>query len=624
VVRRGKDARLDIRYVALAKAYRKLGRHAEALGAVEKAIDMQRTLQLRFEQHDALSVRAAILAEAGRPIEALTDLRESMRLVEEQRAHTLPADFLKRGYSETVQGYYALAIRLLIQAGRAPEALAVAEQGRARAFLDLLATREVALRNATGAQVAELRSVESSLREAGASPSEFVPDGTPGPLTRGETASKATPDLSKRWKSTDLELRSFVTAEAYTAAELAATAARLRSTILSYWVGDDATYIWTVNRDGRVHAAVSPAGRTQLSELIARATAGVGALVSRAEEGSESGATPEDEPTGDPTPSTTPALVTRGGIALRFGRNSREAWRDLHDILIEPVRDRLPGDPSSRLTIVPHGPLFRVSFAALLDKQGRYLIERHELHYVPAGAVLEFTQRKRHQKRRRNGGYLLVADPANVPLVDKDRKLAPLPGARDEVASTARMLPSGTSIVLEGTAATEARVRSELGSRRVIHFATHGIVRDEAPLDSFLALGATSSASGEDGRLTVHDVYGLELNADLVFLSACRSARGKVSGDGVVGMTRSFVYAGTPTVVATLWDVSDDTTRRLVPQFYREYLQNARPGLALRGAALRLIADLRAGRVQLSTPAGPITLPEDPALWAAFVVFGEP
>jgi CHAT domain-containing protein len=178
--------------------------------------------------------------------------------------------------------------------------------------------------------------------------------------------------------------------------------------------------------------------------------------------------------------------------------------------------------------------------------------------------------------------------------------------------------------MLGGAAATESRVRGELGGGRVIHFATHGIVRDDSPLDSFLALGTGSNSDAEDGRLTAQDIYGLELNADLVFLSACRSGRGKVTGDGVVGLTRSFVYAGTPTVVATLWDVADEPTRRLVPEFYRGYLQHARPGRALRTAQLRLLGDLRAGRIRVATPAGPLILPENPALWAAFIVLGEP
>lgn len=107
-------------------------------------------------------------------------------------------------------------------------------------------------------------------------------------------------------------------------------------------------------------------------------------------------------------------------------------------------------------------------------------------------------------------------------------------------------------------------------------------------------------------------------------MSVCRSGRGKVTGDGVVGLTRSFVYAGAPSVVATLWDVADEPTRRLVPEFYRGCLRHARPGRALRTAQLRLLSDLRAGRVRLSTPAGVITLPERPALWAAFIVLGEP
>jgi CHAT domain-containing protein len=581
---------------------------------------MRDKLQIRFEQHEAFGLRARILAKLDRPDDALADVRESMRLVEEQRSQTMAADFLKSGYSETVQKYHSLAIDLLIQAGRPGEALAVAEQGRARAFLDLLATRDVALRADNAATVAELRRVDSSLREEGANPAEFMGRDALRLRTRGPAAAPD-PSLLRRWQNADPELRSFVTAEAFSSEQLAATAKRLKTTILSYWVDQDATYMWVVEPDGSTQAARSAVGRARLAQLIGRATADAGLLGDRGEGEQDV----EGRSTvGVPPVVDSPALLTRGGIAVRFDPSSRDAWRQLHDVLIRPVRARLPARRGSRLTVIPHGPLFRLSFAALLDAKGRYLVEDYELHYVPAGAVLDFTRTKPPPAGPGTGRYLLIADPSNVPRGEKDRALAPLPGARDEVAHTARLLPAGAATILDGAAATEARVRQELRARRVIHFATHGIVRDDAPLDSFLAVGSTANGSHEDGKLTVQDVYGLDVQAALVFLSACRTGRGKVSGDGVVGMTRAFVYAGTPTVVASLWDVADETTRRLVPQFYRGYVGNQNAARALRAAQLRLIEDLRASRVQLSTPAGTLVLPEDPILWAAFAVFGEP
>ena len=158
----------------------------------------------------------------------------------------------------------------------------------------------------------------------------------------------------------------------------------------------------------------------------------------------------------------------------------------------------------------------------------------------------------------------------------------------------------------------------------MLHFATHGIIRNDQPFDSFLALGASSADPAEDGRLTAQEIYGLELHADLVFLSACRSGMGKVSGDGLVGLTRAFWYAGTPSVIASLWDVADEPTYLLVTSFYRSRLRGDDKSRALRSAQLHLLRRLRAAQVSVHTSTGVAVLPEDPIFWAGFVLQGEP
>jgi len=615
VVARTNDHYLDYRYQSLAEAYSGLGRYVDALAASEKALSLQRQ-QKGSELYLSLLTRANLLARLNRPAEGLADLREAMRLLEEQRAQAIPSDLLKQGYSESMQNAFSVAVGLLSRMGQEREALEVAEQGRARSFLDLLATREVALRTANLAEVAELRQVESALQREDPGPAE-ADRALPAALTTRGSVSAPTASVSAlrgRWEKADLELRSFVAAEAFSAEKMAATAKRLNSTILSYWVGDSETHIWVITPDSKVHEASSPVSRDRLVRLIRLATGDSSGLLARGEEA------PATE-----TGAEGPALLTRGAMTLRLRPSSIQAWRELHQVLLRPVQQWLPRGSGSRVTVIPHGPLFRLSFAALQDEKGRYLIEQHELHYAPAGAVLEFTRKKlRAAKPARASSYLLVADPANLPSAEGDRALPLLPGARAEVARISQLLPPGTTTTLSEAAALESRVRSGVAGKRVVHFATHGIVRDDSPLDSYLALGAGSSGPREDGRLTAQEIYSLELDADLVFLSACRSGRGKVTGDGVIGLTRAFVYAGTPTVVATLWDVPDEPTQRLVPEFYRIFLKQGNPAGALRAAQLRLLADLRAGRVQLSTPAGPFTLPEYPALWAGFVLIGEP
>jgi CHAT domain-containing protein len=192
-------------------------------------------------------------------------------------------------------------------------------------------------------------------------------------------------------------------------------------------------------------------------------------------------------------------------------------------------------------------------------------------------------------------------------------------GAREEVAAVARLVPNSEVTILEGSQATADHVRELASQYTVLHFATHGMASENQPFDSFLALGSSPS-----GRLTARDIYGFNLQADLVFLSACQSGMGKVSGDGIIGLTRAFLYAGTRSVIASLWDVADLPTSRLVASFYRNWLQDKDKGRALRTAQLWLLHDLRTGQLRIRVASDEFSLPEDPIFWASFVLEGEP
>jgi CHAT domain-containing protein len=333
----------------------------------------------------------------------------------------------------------------------------------------------------------------------------------------------------------------------------------------------------------------------------------------------------------------TPRL--RGDGLLSLGDSAPLASRALYQLLIEPIRARLPRDDGSLLTVIPHGPLFLLSFAALQNPAGEYLVERHAIHYAPAGVVLQLAERHKLAPHPDAAQYLLVADPRTPPLLPGGRPLPPLPGTQREIRHVAELMPAARVTALVGAKATEDQVRRMAGRRSVIHFATHGVIRIDEPMESFLALdvparGATggrrsparadATAEENDGRLTVREIYDIDLNADLVVMSACRTGMGKVSGDGVAGLARAFLYAGTPSVVATLWDVADEPAALLMPAFYRSLRHAPDKARALRTAQLRLLKELRAGRVKVSSASGAAALREHPVLWAGFVLVGHP
>lgn len=392
---------------------------------------------------------------------------------------------------------------------------------------------------------------------------------------------------------------------AASADDLVALASRLGSTLILYWVGPSDTIVWVVSTDGTIDARRVPVTRTRLADLVRQTTpfaAGV--------------------PTAAPTTTPAPAIRTRGSRATAL-RPAGPAWRELYQLLIAPIRTMLPATPGALLTIVPHDSLAGLSFAALQNERGRYLLEDFALHYAPAGALFRFTAPSGRGPTAARG-VLALADPTPPDRSPLDEPLPRLPGARREV-SAVRAAMKGAADVHRDRDASEARLRAEAGARDVLHLATHAVIREDDPFASFLALAPTDATTGDgDGRLTAEEIYGLRLNASLVVLSACRSAAGQVPGDGVATFARAFLYAGTSTLIASLWDVADEPTNQLLPGFYRGWQGGRTKADALRRAQLALLADLRAGRVRVDTPIGPVPVPEHPVFWAGFSLFGEP
>jgi CHAT domain-containing protein len=520
-----------------------------------------------------LGTRVELLARAGHVNEALDSSSALIRTFEEQRARAAPVDGLKAGFDNVHQWAWAQRVRLLADAGRHSEALEATEGARARALADLLAARRL--------EAAE------SLEPRGRTGDDLPPSNSTSPLSPSGPGRRPSRDR--------VQVASPVVAAPPRLSDIAAHAERLDSTVVSYWVERDAVRIWTVDAEANVHHAVVRIDTRRLAALV---------RTSRA------------------TDDARARVVTAGVTAsLRSGKAAR-ALRELHELLITPVARSLPRVGRRRLTIVPHGPLFRLSFAALRAASGRYLLEDFEIHYTPSMAVLSATETV--AGRVASSGVLVVAAPK--PGRDASAQgLEALPGAEAEGKAVAAWLGAGAGDLLIGAGASESQVRRLASGKRVLHFASHAVVSDDHPLDSFLSLAdETEGAVGADARLTAQEVYGLRLDADLAVLSACRTGGGRTTGEGMGALVRAFVSAGTPSIVATLWDLPDISGAFALPRFYRERARGAGKASALRSAQLALLRDLRASRLTLDTAAGQFVLPEHPKYWAGFVITGEP
>jgi CHAT domain-containing protein len=207
--------------------------------------------------------------------------------------------------------------------------------------------------------------------------------------------------------------------------------------------------------------------------------------------------------------------------------------------------------------------------------------------------------------------------------------LPDLPDAEAEARQVAALFAPAEATLLTGTAGREDRVRALLAGRAVVHLAAHAVIREDAPLDSYLALAPAPSAGRAgvadargDGRLTAREILELPLEADLVVLSGCQTGLGAIGGDGVSGLSRAFLHAGARSLVVSLWRVADVVGRDVMVRFEQEYQAAERNAAeSLRAAQLATIERLRRGALRDRAGA---PLAESPLYWAPFILVGEP
>jgi tetratricopeptide (TPR) repeat protein/CHAT domain-containing protein len=321
-------------------------------------------------------------------------------------------------------------------------------------------------------------------------------------------------------------------------------------------------------------------------------------------------------------------------------KNYRVKSRDLYRVLIGPAAKQLAG--KKRLVICPDGPLWGLPFQALLaGGQGeteRFLAEEFEIAYAYSATAAHAALRARSNTRRTKpaGTLLALANPdfssetrstgapaeetrpifaesrqifadARRDVFSREGGIKPLPGTQKEAEALKAAFPDAT--VRTGKQAQEGPAKGDAGKFRYLHFATHGLFNDAAPLMSSVVLATPAQGSPEDGFLTAREIFDLDLTAEMVVLSACDTARGeKRAGEGVVGLTWALFVAGSPTQVLSQWAVSDASTAELMRAFYQQLKQGKTKGAALREASLGLLKDGRHSH---------------PYYWAPFVLIGD-
>jgi CHAT domain-containing protein/Tfp pilus assembly protein PilF len=325
-----------------------------------------------------------------------------------------------------------------------------------------------------------------------------------------------------------------------------------------------------------------------------------------------------------------------GEIKVKLNQASHELYAQL---IPEKVRNLLTKERT--VYVIPTGPLYALPFETLVTqvskdfKEAHYLIENVPIAYLSSASLLKILRDA--QKRRQNTAkypllafanpiYEATSSSTQLDIIDKLRDeayrnlkngFAPLPETEDEAKEIAKLLkaPTDTNALQLGEAASVPTVnkfndKTRLDDYQYVLFSTHGILPGE--IDQIKQPALVLSYPEKWGYLKMADVFGLKLNAKLVALSACNTGNGKnEKGEGVMGLTRAFMYAGTPAIAVTLWSVESFSAKTLNVGFFKELKNNEKPAAALRAIKLRMLRGDEGEKYKR------------PYYWAPFVVFGD-
>jgi filamentous hemagglutinin family protein len=562
--------------LGLGTAYTYQRDFATAIGYHQQSLALARELQARLGEGIALNNLGDSLFRLQRLVEAETALLDGVTVWDSLRAGLGNNDAFKVSIFETQLQTYRNLQEVLSAQNKVSPALEVAERGRARAFVELLARR-----------------LETGTSQP---PTAITP---PNIEQIRQTAIAQNATLVQYTVIRD----QFVEAPHGGSLQFIAEP---KETELFIWVIKPSGEVGFRRVDlkpllqqdlslNKLVAAGRCLAQTRACRTLVRSVRGIGVV-----------GTPEPE-TEQPAP-TVEATKTN------------PALQRLHQVLIQPIADLLPSDPNARVVFIPQESLFLVPFPALQDASGKYLVQQHTILTAPAIQVLDLTRQQRvrlaNKSRTPNAQVqtLVVGNPT-MPVVSSapgqpPEQLAALPGAEQEAKQIAGLLKTQPII---GAQATKVSIEQQLPNAQIIHLATHGLLeygtqRGRVSLQGIGVPGAIALApsGNDDGLLTSGEILNLNLNAELVVLSACDTGQGRITGDGVIGLSRAFISAGVPSVLVSLWSVPDAPTAQLMVAFYQNLQRSPDKAQALRQAMLTTMQQY-----------------PNPLDWAAFTLIGE-
>jgi CHAT domain-containing protein len=634
-----------------ATALNNLGDFLLRLGEKKEALDLYKQALPLSEQAGDKEVFTSTLyniARADRDLGALEDglsyIEHSIQIIEDLRTNVATPDF-RTSYFAGVRKQYDLLIDILMQLDRlrpgrgfAANALLASENARARSLIDILTEAGADIRQGVDPKVLEReRELQGLLRSQARYQMELSISGEN--QAESSEVARQIDQLRTEYQEIEAQLRDqnprfrTLTQPAPISLEQIQNELRDGDTILlEYALGDERSYLWVVTSESlRTYELPSRATLEDAAREVYKLLTARQAIGEKLDGGYQASVEASDQ--------------------LYY-----EKALNLSQILLGQVAEQLG---TKRLVVVTEGVLQYIPLDALPTPQKQIvganarqpmptdlppLIATHEVVTLPSISTLVAIRREKGRPSSRNKIVAVLADPVYSSNDDRVQNGRPPAGiafsgsdqsssqpalrsfaglfrnggamrllhASEEADAILAATPRGTGMVARGFDATrETAMSSVVGEYKIVHFATHGFLNSEHPeLSGIVLTMVNQDGSRTNGFMPLHDIYNLNLSADLVVLSACDTALGKdIKGEGLVGLTRGFMSSGSRSVVASLWKVDDRATAVLMADFYKSMLEDGLPpAAALRSAKQRL-------RQEKAWSA--------PYFWAGFVLQGE-
>ena len=607
--------------------YRNLGEQQNAIDSFNDALQVYRRIGDRLGEADTLAEFAKLERDRGRLMEAKSMTENALASVESLRVN-LKSQQLRASFFGSVRKYHELYISVLMQmhkqnpsAGYDSLALQASENARARSLLELLMEANAQIQKGVDVALVEreqkLRSAlsakaEQQMRILGAKHTEEDAKRMKEEL---DALADEYEQVQAKIRQTSPRYAALTQPVPLTLKEIQSQTLDENTILLEYSLGDERSFLWTV----------SP-GSLKTFELPKRAE--VEAAARRVYDLVTASGRPDE------------SIEQRQKRLRETEENYPQAIAALSRMLLGPAAAELK---NKRLLIVAEGVLQYVPFSALSepDQSGTPLMVKHEIVTLPSASVLNVLRHEAKGRVPASKGIAVFADPVfessdarfstanaqhavnfnedpagrEVTRSANESGLMNFPRlrfSREEANQIMKFAPRNKSIAaLDFAANRMTATSSNLQDYRIVHFATHGIINSRhAELSGIVLSLVDNNGRPQNGFLRLYDVYNMNLKADLVVLSACQTALGRdIKGEGLIGLTRAFMYGGATRVVASLWQADDRGTAVFMSRFYEALLsRNMSAPAALRHAQVSMWQDKRW---------------QNPRYWAAFSIQGE-